>query len=71
MPSSVRHGLFIAFIGIALWATAARWLITPINHPDATTLRTVAVSLQFVVGVAMTVVGYRADRRARKAAADV
>jgi hypothetical protein len=61
-----RPGLIIAFVGILLWSTAFRWLITPINHPDASTLRTAAVWAQAIVGVAMTVVGYRKDRDVRR-----
>jgi peptidoglycan/LPS O-acetylase OafA/YrhL len=71
MASSVRRGRFTAFLGVLLCAMAVRWLITPLNHPDASTLRTVAVYLQLLLGVVMVVAGYREDRKHRAGAADV
>lgn len=70
MTSSVRRGSFTALLGVVLCAMAVRWLITPLNHPDASTLRTVAVYLQLLVGVGLVIVGTLEHRRARDSAPD-
>ncbi len=57
-----RRGLVIALIGIAISALAFRWILTPANHPDATSARTAAVWVQAILGVAATVVGWLYDR---------
>lgn len=62
----IGNGLVMSLIGIGLAAGAARWLITPIDHPDASDQRTAAVMIQFVVGVAILAWGWRQDREERR-----
>lgn len=64
----IGNGLVMSLIGIGLAASAARWLITPINHPDASDGRVAAVVIQFIIGIAILVWGgrqHREDRRSR------
>lgn len=62
----IGNGLMTSLIGIGIAAGAARWLITPINHPDASDARVTAVVIQLVLGVAMVAWGYRQDREDRR-----
>ena len=41
----------IAGILVAIGASAVNWFITPMNHPDASTLRNVGVAIQAIVGL--------------------
>lgn len=64
----IGNGLVMSLIGLGVATTAARWLITPINHLDASDARVAAVMIQFVVGMAVLAWGWRRhgeDRRAR------
>lgn len=48
----IGNGLIVSLIGIGIAAGAARWLITPAAHPDATSLRAGLVWAQALVGIA-------------------
>ena len=41
----------IAGILVAIGASAINWLITPMNHPDASMLHNVGVAIQAIVGL--------------------
>jgi len=41
----------IAGILVAIGASAVNWFITPMSHPDASTLRNVGVAIQATVGL--------------------
>lgn len=62
----IGNGLVMSLIGIGLAAAAARWFITPMNHPDASDARVAAVAIQFVIGVAILAWGWRQDREDRR-----
>lgn len=62
----IGSGLVMSLIGIGLDASAARWLLTPINHPNASDDRVVAVVMQFVIGLAVLAWGWRQDREDRR-----
>jgi hypothetical protein len=62
----IGNGLVMSLIGIGLAASSARWLVTPIDHLDASDQRTTAVMIQFVVGVAILAWGWRQDREERR-----
>ncbi len=62
----IGNGLVMSLIGIMVAAGAARWLITPINHPDASDARVVAVVIQLVIGVAVLAWGWSQDREDRR-----
>ncbi len=57
-----RHegaGLILLVVGFWLVASGGRWLITPIDHPSATTGRVVAVWIQIGFGAFLLLVGNR------------
>lgn len=61
----IGNGLMMSLIGIMIAASAARWLLTPIDHPDASDARVAGVAVQFVLGLAMLAWGWRQDREDR------
>jgi hypothetical protein len=62
----IGNGLVMSLIGLGLAASAARWLVTPVNHPDASDARAAGVAIQFVIGVAVLAWGWRRDRADRR-----
>lgn len=62
----IGNGLVMSLVGIGIAAAAARWLITPINHPGASDARVTAVMVQFVIGLAVLAWGWRQDREDRR-----
>lgn len=62
----IGSGLTVFVTGAALAAMGVRWLITPVVHPGSSGGQTFAVMAQIVCGVALAVVGWRADRRDRE-----
>ena len=50
--SAFERGVFAGIL-VAFGASAVNWLITPMSHPDASTLRTVGVVLQAVLGLGL------------------
>jgi len=52
--SEFERGVFAGII-IAFGANAVNWLITPMSHPDASTLRTVGVAVQAILGLGIGV----------------
>ncbi|HEX6587809.1 MAG TPA: hypothetical protein VF039_02210 [Longimicrobiales bacterium] len=61
----IRRGAFLGSVftaGLILAAAGGNWLITPMRHPDAGSVRTALVVLQIVVGVGLAV---WANRRIR------
>ena len=52
--SEFERGVFAGII-IAFGASAVNWLITPMSHPDASTLRTVGVAVQAILGLGIGV----------------
>lgn len=53
----------LGLIGFALVALGVRWLITPINHPNAPESQTLSVWIQLVVGVSLIAYAWRAGRK--------
>jgi hypothetical protein len=62
MASSQSYRYLGAFLFALLGARAGHWFITPMRHPDATTLRSALVALQFVVGLGGAIWLLRAER---------
>jgi hypothetical protein len=52
--SEFERGVFAGLI-IAFGASAVNWLITPMSHPDASTLRTIGVAVQAILGLGVGV----------------
>ena len=46
---SFNRGLLVGILAM-LGAQAAHWFLTPMNHPDASALRTTGVGIQVVAG---------------------
>ncbi len=65
MPTSANPYLLQILMSLYFAGTAARWLITPTNHPDASTLRYVGVWAQLIIAVALLI---RFSRKAKAAA---
>lgn len=64
----IGNGMVMALIGVGLAASAVHWLITPMDHPDASNARVAAVLVQALIGVAALAWGWRQhheDRRTR------
>ncbi len=52
--SGFERGVFAGIL-IAVGASAGNWLITPMSHPDASTLRTIDVAVQAVLALGVGV----------------
>lgn len=63
----IGNGLMMSLVGIVIATGAARWLLTPIDHPDASGARVALVAVQLVVGLALLAWGWRQDRKDRRA----
>jgi hypothetical protein len=48
--SGFERGVFAGIL-VAVGASAVNWFITPMSHPDASTLRNVGVAIQAVLGL--------------------
>jgi len=70
MKIRTGSGVVLILFGCVLAGTAANWLITPITHPDASTVRTVAVGVQLLLGIALVVWGARLDKQDRRVLGD-
>jgi hypothetical protein len=54
---------FVALFGALVAGWSGHWLITPNNHPDATTLQYLTIWLQILAGLTLAVWGTRRSRR--------
>lgn len=63
--ASFRSGVVVGLLAM-VGAQAIHWLITPGNHPGASTVRTIGVVIQAIVGVGGAMwIGFK--RRSRPA----
>ena len=57
-----KHASYWQSFAVLMWIVAAlggHWLITPANHPTATTINVVAAWLQVVGGLALAIWGWQ------------
>jgi hypothetical protein len=54
-------------VSLFVAAAAGRWLITPINHPNATGLQTGAAYLQFFSGAACALFAWKRSKGGSRA----
>jgi hypothetical protein len=52
-------------LGVAFAGKAGHWFITPMNHPNASSLKSVLVGAQLVLGLGLLAYAARVERRAR------
>ena len=64
--SAKRWQIFFGIFGGWLAGSGLHWLITPINHPDASTMRVLAVWGQVAFGVVVVIANWRARKVTRR-----
>lgn len=61
----IGNGWMVIFIGALLAILAARWLLSPLDHPEASSGRVAAVVVQLLIGVVLLALGWRTHRAER------
>jgi hypothetical protein len=67
MSNQRQYNPFLAALLLFVAAKAGHWLITPINHPGASSARVAAVWVQLLAGIALAIWVWRRREKTERA----